>query len=105
MFLKIKRGEKLLSNNTEPYMNASNDEYKMLAYVYQTPGTSKQQSSLLSNERIYNLIFGNSYNTNFFVSIQRLKISFSTGKNILKRRNAFIKQVYLSNTAIIFFML
>lgn len=98
MFLKIKRGEKIIKQQyPEPYMNASNDEVTQMlyAYVYQTPGTSKNsKSSLLSNERIYNLIFGNSYDTNFFVSIQRLKIAFSDWQKHIKKTETHSSNKY-----------
>ena len=81
MFLKIKRGEKLDKRQFPfAYMNASNDEVAQLlnAYVFQSPGSSKStKSSLLTNERIYNQIFKNEYNSDFFKSMQIFKVSYS----------------------------
>lgn len=81
MFLKVKRGEKFDKRLfPEPYMNASNDEVAQLlnAYVFQAPGASKStKSSLLTNEKIYNTLFKNTYHIDFFKSMQIFKVSYS----------------------------
>ncbi|WP_405290417.1 AIPR family protein [Methanobrevibacter sp.] len=81
MFLKVKRGEKIdKSVYPEAYMNASNDEVAQLlySYVFQAPGTSKNgKSSLIGNEKTYNLIFKNSYSSDFFKSMQIIKVAYA----------------------------
>lgn len=92
MFLKVKRGEKIdLSQYREKWQNASNDEVAQLIYssVYQMPGSAKNSKSrLLETEKIYNLIFKNSYCNNFFISLQRIKIAFNDYQKYLKKTEA-----------------
>ncbi len=89
MFLKVKRGEKIdKSVYHEPYMNASNDEVAQLlySYVYQAPGAAKNsKSSLLSNDKTYNLIFKNNYNSEFLKSLQILKVAYSDWQKKLNK--------------------
>lgn len=89
MFLKVKRGEKIdKSAYPEPYMNASNDEVAQLlySYVFQSPGAAKNsKSAVLSNEKTYNLIFKNHYNSDFLKSIQILKVAFSDWQKKLNK--------------------
>jgi len=89
MFLKVKRGEKIdKSLYSEPYMNASNDEVAQMlySYVFQLPGTAKNsKSSLLSNDKTYNLIFKNSYNSDFLKSIQMLKVAYADWQKKLNK--------------------
>ena len=89
MFLKVKRGEKIdKSLYPEPYMNASNDEVAQMlySYVFQLPGTAKNsKSSLLSNDKTYNLIFKNAYSSDFLKSIQILKVAFADWQKKLNK--------------------
>ena len=89
MFLKVKRGEKIdKSLYPEPYMNASNDEVAQMlySYVFQLPGTAKNsKSSLLSNDKTYNLIFKNSYSSDFLKSLQILKVAYSDWQKKLNK--------------------
>lgn len=98
MFLKIKRGEKIdKTNYPEPYMNASNDEVAQLLYsiVYQAPGASKNsKSSLLSNDKIYNLIFKAQYNSNFLKSIQILKVAYSDWQKKISKSESHSSLIY-----------
>lgn len=85
MFLKVKRGEKINKKRyPETWQNASNDEIAQMlySYIYQCPGAAKNSKAvLLSNERIYNMLFsGSSYSSQFFVSIQFLKTFYSSWK-------------------------
>lgn len=98
MFLKIKRGEKIdKTNYPEPYMNASNDEIAQLLYsfVYQSPGAAKNsKSSLLSNDKIYNLIFKAKYDSNFFKSIQMLKVAYSDWQKKISKSESHSSMLY-----------
>lgn len=98
MFLKIKRGEKIdKTNYPEPYMNASNDELAQLLYsiVYQAPGAAKNsKSGLLNNDKIYNLIFKSQYDSNFFKSIQILKIAYSDWQKKIKKTETHSSMLY-----------
>lgn len=89
MFLKIKRGEKIdKTSYPEAYMNASNDEVAQLlySYVFQCPGAAKNsKSSVIGNEKTYNLIFKNTYNSDFFKSIQIIKVAFSDWQKRLNK--------------------
>lgn len=98
MFLKIKRGEKIdKTNYPEPYMNASNDEVAQLLYsfVYQSPGAAKNsKSSLLSNEKIYNLIFKAEYDSYFLKSIQILKVAYSDWQKKISKSESHSSMLY-----------
>lgn len=89
MFLKIKRGEKIdKTTYPEPYMNASNDEVAQLlySYVFQCPGAAKNsKSNVIGNEKTYNLIFKNNYNSDFLKSIQIIKVAFSDWQKRLNK--------------------
>lgn len=92
VFLKVKRGEKI--NKTqypEAWQNSSNDEVAQMLYscVYQKPGDAKNsKSKLLSNDDIYNVIFGNSYSNNFLLSLQYLKASYAKCKSKIAKYSA-----------------
>lgn len=98
MFLKIKRGEKIdKTNYPEPYMNASNDEVAQLLYsfVYQSPGAAKNsKSSLLSNDKIYNLIFKAEYDSDFLKSIQILKVAYSDWQKKISKSESHSSMLY-----------
>lgn len=89
MFLKVKRGEKIdKSIYPEPYMNASNDEVAQMlySYIFQQPGSAKNsKSALLSNEKTYNLIFRNTYNSDFLKSMQILKVAYADWQKKLNK--------------------
>lgn len=89
IFLKVKRGEKInKSLFPEPWQNAANDKVAQMIYscVYQMPGAAKSSAStILSNEKTYNLVFGPEYSDGFLVSLQHLSIGFSKWKkDVLK---------------------
>lgn len=98
MFLKIKRGEKIVKAlYPEPYMNASNDEVTQMlySYVFQSPGVAKNsKSQLLSNDRIYNLIFSSKYDSDFLISIQRIKIAYSEWQKHIKKNELHSSDKY-----------
>lgn len=89
MFLKVKRGEKIDKTvYPEPYMNASNDEVAQLiySYVFQSPGASKNsKSGVIGNDKSYNLIFKNQYDSNFLKSIQIMKVAYGDWQKKLIR--------------------
>ena len=92
IFLKVKRGEKIdKSVYSENWQNASNDEIAQFIYsmVYQSPGSSKNsKSKLLDTEKIYKKIFSETYNDDFFVSVQHLKVAYNEWIKKLKRKEA-----------------
>lgn len=93
MFLQVKRGEKIPKDiYSQPWQNASNDQIAQILYstVYQNPGAAKNsKSKLLENERIYNKLFKNKYNSRFFVSLQHLRVAFNNWVKKLKKKEKF----------------
>ena len=89
MFLQIKRGEKILKERyPQPWQNAANDQIAQMLYsvVYQMPGSAKNsKSKLLENEKIYQKIFCSRYDSNFFISLQHLKVAFNNWVKCVKK--------------------
>lgn len=89
IFLQVKRGEKIPKDiYSQPWQNATNDQVAQMLYscVYQLPGSAKNvKSKLLENETIYSKIFKSEYSTEFLVSLQHIKVSFSNWVKILKK--------------------
>lgn len=88
IFLQTKRGDKISKEKySQPWQNATNDQVAQMIYssVFQCPGASKNsKSKLLENEKIYDKIFKNEYNSNFFVAIQHLKVAYNNWVKQLK---------------------
>lgn len=93
MFLQIKRGEKIPKDiYKEPWQNASNDQVAQMLYsaVYQFPGAAKNaKSKLLENEKIYNRLFKTEYCSQFFVSIQHIKVEYNNWVKKLKKTERY----------------
>ena len=103
IFLKVKRGEKInKSLFPEPWQNASNDEVAQILYstVYQMPGAAKNgRSTILSNDKVYDLIFKSEYSDDFVVSLQHLKVAFAKWKkDLLKKEARSSEKVGLART-------
>ena len=97
IFLQVKRGEKIPKETySEPWQNASNDQVAQMIFssVYQSPGSAKNaKSKLLENEKNYNKIFKNNYDTNYFISLQNYKVGFNNWVKKIKKteKNGSIK--------------
>ena len=93
VFLQVKRGEKIPKDiYSQPWQNASNDQVAQMLYstIYQMPGAAKNsKSKLLENDKIYNKLFKNEYNSDFLVSLQHLSIAFNNWKKKLKREEKY----------------
>ena len=89
IFLQTKRGDKISKEKyNKPWQNATNDHVAQMLYsaVYQCPGAAKNsKSKLLENDRIYDLIFKNNYNSTFFLSLQHIKVAYNDWVKVLKK--------------------
>ncbi|MCR4874506.1 MAG: AIPR family protein [Clostridia bacterium] len=81
IFLQVKRGEKIQREKyPNAWQNAANDQVAQMLYsvVYQQPGAAKNsKSKLLENDKTYDKIFKQKYNSLFFVSLQHIKVAYN----------------------------
>lgn len=89
VFLQTKRGDKISKEKyNKPWQNATNDHVAQMLYssVFQSPGSAKNsKSKLLENDKTYNKIFKNSYNSNYLLSLQHLKVAYNNWVKSLKK--------------------
>lgn len=98
IFLKVKRGEKINKMlYPEPWQNAENVEFAQALFscIYQGPGSAKNsRSKLLSDEKIYDLLFKNQYSNAFLISLQHIKVQFSNWTKTVKKTESKISTKY-----------
>lgn len=92
IFLQVKRGEKINKKvYPKKWQQAKNDELgqMLFSFVYQSPGIARNsKSKMLLNDKYYDKIFKNTYNSNFLVTLQQFKVSYNDWrKEVVKTSN------------------